>query len=124
MKINLSLKSQEYVHPTLAHMLPADSNGFVSWVEYSPDGDLVATVGWDGKIRLWDPLSGQLLRQIVGSSRTTLQARFSPDESKLVVTSLDSTLRIWDILTGTMANRATFGSYIWATAYNGRCQQR
>jgi hypothetical protein len=46
----------------LQRILPPDNCAYYESVCFSPDGALLAGGGSDGKIRLWDPKSGQLLR--------------------------------------------------------------
>ena len=41
-------------------ILPGDpSNGGVSTVAFSPDGNLLAAAYGDGYVRLWNPVTGQ-----------------------------------------------------------------
>jgi WD40 repeat protein len=54
-------------------------------LSFSPDGKQLASVGWDARIRIWDPATGKRLHQIRGSD--DLQgARFSRDGKILIVT--------------------------------------
>lgn len=38
----------------------------MSTVDWSPDGSLLATVGQDNYVRLWDTETGKLVREIRG----------------------------------------------------------
>jgi WD40 repeat protein len=51
---------------------------YVTNVTFNHDGNLLASTGWDGTTRLWDPLTG---RQLVSSSGAGTQ--FSPDDRLL-----------------------------------------
>jgi WD40 repeat protein len=42
----------------------AGHTGGATVAEFSPDGDMLATTGKDGTIRLWDPAAGRQLRII------------------------------------------------------------
>jgi len=67
---------------------------------YSPDGNLLASAGYDGTIRLWDPATGHEVRRLVGHTRRVLAIRFTPDGARLVSAAEDDTLRVWDVASG------------------------
>ena len=55
-------------------------------VLWSPKGDLLASAGWDGVVRLWEWPSGRELRQLEQTGRpVVLQLDFSPDGQFLAV---------------------------------------
>jgi WD40 repeat protein len=63
---------------------------------FNPAGTLVASNGWNGVLRLWDPLTG---RQLF-STHTGIQTpapQFSADGRFLAATQHDNKLRIWEI---------------------------
>src|SRR5215813_11730642 len=75
-------------------------------VRFSPDGRLLASVGWDGNsIKLWEVATGRLLRQLqssvpsMGASTQRRPFRFSVD-GKTLVAFADQRLRRWDVETG------------------------
>ncbi len=69
-----------------------------SWVEgvVSPDGKLLATIGSDGLVVLWDLESNEELLQFDGGS-AGLWADFSPDGTHLAIAGDDETIRIWNL---------------------------
>ncbi|MEO0867028.1 MAG: TIR domain-containing protein [Cyanobacteria bacterium J06642_11] len=71
---------------------------------YSPDGETIASAGFDQVIHLWDT-QGNLLQQLQGHTEDIWSLAFSPDGQTLASASSDGTVRLWDrqgTLTGTL----------------------
>ena len=74
--------------------------GDTTWVNshsVSPDGNMIASVGYDPCIKLWDVQTGQLLSTILGHNYEVKQILFSPDGTKLASAGIDNTVKIWDV---------------------------
>ena len=69
----------------------------VNSVNYSPDGDLLASGSNDRRVGLWDTESGELLRFITGHSDAVTQVQFSPDATYLVSSSKDGLVIVWAV---------------------------
>ncbi|KAL7803895.1 hypothetical protein V8C43DRAFT_320517 [Trichoderma afarasin] len=73
-----------------------------AWVvAYSPDGKLIASGHFGGKICLWDAITGAKRRILSGHHKEITGLSFSPNSSLLVSSSYDMTIRFWNAITGT-----------------------
>jgi eukaryotic-like serine/threonine-protein kinase len=88
-------------------------------------GTLLASTGWAGVLRLWDPVTGRLRFNTFGSGMIT--PRFSPADLFLAGIEHDNRLRIWEIAAGdeyrTLAADRTTGDrmmYCSAVSADGR----
>lgn len=68
--------------------------------EFSPDGELLATAGYDRIIRLWEVSSGKYLRNFPSHNGAVYDLAFSPDGKVLASASGDFTGKIWKVETG------------------------
>ncbi len=68
--------------------------------EFSPDGTLLATAGYDRNIHLWDFATGKLLRSMTSHNGAVYDLAFSPDGTVLASASGDGTCKIWLVATG------------------------
>ncbi len=63
---------------------------------FSPSGKVLATVGWGGRVRLYDATSGQLLGETSATQGQLNCLAFSPDGHTLFTGGADSTILAWD----------------------------
>jgi WD40 repeat protein len=68
--------------------------------EFSPDGKLLATAGYDRRITIWETESGKEVRTIEGHNGAIFDLAFSPDGSLLASASADETVKLWRISDG------------------------
>jgi WD40 repeat protein len=72
----------------------------VMGLAWSPDGQRLASVGFDSKVRIWDA-NGKPLRSIAGHDWLVHGVAWKPDGSRLVSTGLgDFAIRTWNPETG------------------------
>jgi WD40 repeat protein len=61
---------------------------------FNQAGTLAATRGWEGKLRLWNPRTGERLLQIASS--WTFRSRFSADD-RLLLDRKEGVIRLWEL---------------------------
>ena len=66
-------------------------------VAYSPNGDLIASGQYHGKVHLWNASNGELVTEIQAHSEPVRCVAFSPDGKRLASCSNDSGVTIWNI---------------------------
>ncbi len=66
----------------------------------SPNGNLLATGGYDQKIQLWDVAGGKPLRTIKGHYGAVFDLAFGPGGRILASASADRTVKLWEVATG------------------------
>ena len=74
--------------------------GAVYFCAFSPNGEILASAGFDGKVRLWDAATGREKAVLKGHTDSVTSCAFSPDGKTLASASWDNTVRLWDAHTG------------------------
>jgi WD40 repeat protein len=70
-------------------------------VVFSPDGHRLASAGDDGRVRLWNADTGQLVGvPLVGDTKSVNVVAFSPDGHRLASAGDDGMVRLWNADTG------------------------
>src|SRR5262249_51277158 len=88
-------------------------------VAYSPDGRRLASASWDGKVKIWDAVTGECLRTLEGHMGRAWGVAFSPDGRHVASTSWDKTVKVGD--TGTGECVLTLKGHtdkVWGVAYS------
>ena len=74
--------------------------GYVSSVAFSPDGRRLLSGGTEGRIVLWDPVTGSKVGDLAGHAKGVFRAVFSPDGRVVASGGMDAAIRFWDVATG------------------------
>jgi hypothetical protein len=78
----------------------AGHNDILYSADWSPDGKIVATAGYDRRIILHNSETGEKIREMTGHNGAVFDLRFSPDGKLLASASADATIKIWNVATG------------------------
>ncbi|XP_020704924.1 cleavage stimulation factor subunit 50 isoform X1 [Dendrobium catenatum] len=91
----------------------------INQVRYSISGSLYVTASKDGSVLLWDGVTAQCIRKIVGAHglTETTCASFTKDQRFVLSCGKDSTIKLWEVGTGRLVNQ-----YLGAVHTQLRCQ--
>lgn len=84
-------------------------------VEFSPDGEIIATTGATG-LKLWRR-SGEALSAFESLQENIKDLDFSPDGKLIAMTSTDNTVKLWR-LDGTLVKSLNIGSQVLAVNFD------
>jgi len=91
----------------------------VNGLAWSPDGQILASAHQDGRVRLWDIQSRQLLLTISAHEGWVRGIAWSPDGRWLASTGEDRRARIWDPATGQQLGQVVHNRLpVWSVAWS------
>jgi WD40 repeat protein len=73
--------------------------GAINRLDYSPNGERIASAGEDGTVRLWNASKGDELLSLPHPDAVT-DLDFSPDGQRLATGAADGFIRLWDVASG------------------------
>jgi small GTP-binding protein len=77
-----------------------DHTGEILSLAFDPAGEILASGGSDGVVRLWDPQRGWLLRKLEFQPGTVLGVAFNAQGSILASASIDHSISLWEPSSG------------------------
>lgn len=105
MKGNQRLLWMQLLNCQSMHILRESHSGWICEVAFSPDGRRLASVGWDGTVKIWHVQRGTLLQTLTGHEGQTVSVAFSPEGDWLASSgSQDKTVKLWDIKQGQLVH--------------------
>ena len=79
--------------------LQGHDNGVLN-VSFSPNGEVLASGGFDKTIKLWNLETGKEIDTLQGHNDWVASVSFSPDGKVLASGSVDKTIKLWNLETG------------------------
>lgn len=101
---NASLRYTDFTQANLAESIITNVLGETSSLAFSPDGQFIAVGDSNGSISIWNSVTYQKLKTLVGHTNWIRHLAFSPQANLLASASSDKTIRLWNIETGQCLN--------------------
>lgn len=79
---------------------PVQHRDLIYALQWSPDGKLIATGGYDSTIILWDAAGRRPLRTLSGHNGAVFAVAFHPGNALLASASADQTVKVWRLRDG------------------------
>ena len=86
---------------------------------FSPDGGRVATIGFDGTVRVWDAHTGAALQRLDGHATIVRCVAWRGDGNELASADDGGGVRIWNPATGALALSLSTGARTTGCGYGG-----
>lgn len=104
----------------LETVLQNGHTAYISAYDFSGDGELLITGGFDNVLILWDLELGKQIRTFSGHTKRIRSVQFSPNQQLVASVSADNTLKIFETATGRVVHSFTIPNYDLFSAYFSR----
>ncbi len=93
---------------------------YADWLAFSPDGQTVASGGWERTVKIWQTEPPSHLATLQGHMDVIYHGIFSPDGKTLATASWDGTVRLWHVATGQelIVLKGTTGLMVWGVGFS------
>jgi WD40 repeat protein len=119
------LQNANFTNADLSKSIFSEKLVEISSVAFSPNGELLATGGFDGKTHLWQVAHGRLLLTLTGHISPVRSVAFSPDDpfspdgQTLAIGSDDGTVKLWDVRDGRcLKTLQEHTDRVWSVAFS------
>jgi WD40 repeat protein len=87
-------------------LIGAVGEGGITTLDFSPDGTMLASGGWDDTVRIWDVQTGKQIRKIDAHKAMVGRVLFAPSGRLLASRgALDGSVRLWEPTTGVQVQK-------------------
>ncbi|XP_066589608.1 actin-interacting protein 1 [Prorops nasuta] len=95
-------------------MTKQEHTRFVQAVRYSPNGNLFASAGFDGKVFIYDGATSELVGEVGAPAHQggVYAVAWKPDGTQLLTASGDKTCKLWDVETRSIVSEFSMGSTV------------
>ncbi|AMV31474.1 WD domain, G-beta repeat [Pirellula sp. SH-Sr6A] len=91
----------EFQNGSLTHRRTIEGHSDAIYgVAWSPDGQSLATSGYDKSVRLWSVATGELVRTFSGHNGAVYDVDFDPTGQVIATASADETIKLWRVDSG------------------------
>jgi WD40 repeat protein/cytoskeletal protein RodZ len=82
------------------HLRTLNHSGWVNSISFSPNGQTLVSVSFEGTIKHWDVNTGREIQSFVGHSASIWDVSFSPNGHLIASASPEDVVALWDIDAG------------------------
>lgn len=101
LNLPMSYQTKALLNQNLWQMNRLDGHTNEVWqIKYSPNGKLLASAGRDGKIYIWDAISGEYKFTLTGHDDSIREIVFSQESNLLISRSDDGMIKLWNLEKG------------------------
>jgi WD40 repeat protein len=116
--VGVELAKVNFSHADLSQSVFTETFGTITSLVFTPQGDLFASGGEFGEIRLWQVENEKPLRILQGHVGWVLSVAFSPDGQYLASGSDDGMVKLWDTATGKgLYTFKEHANWVWSVAF-------
>lgn len=94
------------------NILEGNDKSYISTIEFSPDNKFIAVAGSDEVIKLYNILTGEMVKTYEGHTSPIKIFKFSPDGAKVISISEDKNVKIWNFITGEVISQYSINNIV------------